>query len=182
MMVDCLYKPPVVIDSPPLRAPSRRPGAVLLRLIGGVKIFKGAALIAAAVSVFRLIHKNIADVILTWSHRLHIAPGNQHVERLVEKLLPVTTRQLVVLAIVLLMYSAMFLVEGVGLLMMMHWAEWMTVITTSGLIPFEIYEMIHKPSWFKAIALVLNVAIALYLAARVRREAAERRRRAAQPH
>jgi uncharacterized membrane protein (DUF2068 family) len=170
--------PPVVIDSPPSRASSRRPGAVLLRLIGGFKLLKSAALAAAAVSLFHLVHKNIADVILAWSHRLHIAPGNILVERLASKLLAVTERQLVVVAIVLLIYSAMFLVEGVGLLMMMYWAEWMTVITTSGLIPLEIYEMIHRPGRFKAITLVLNVAIAAYLAARVRREAAEHRRTA----
>ena len=171
-----------MIDSPPSRAPSRRPGAVLLRLIGGFKILKGVALIAAAISVFHLIHKDIADVILTWAHRLHIAPGYFLVERLVKRVQSVTERQLVVLAVVLLIYAAMFLVEGTGLLLMKHWAEWMTVITTSGLIPFELYEMIHRPSWFKAITMLVNVAIAVYLAERVRREAAERRRRTAQAH
>jgi uncharacterized membrane protein (DUF2068 family) len=165
-----------MIDSPPSRAPSRRRGAVLLRLIGGFKILKGLALIAAAVSVFHLIHKNIADVILKWSHRLHIAPGFFFVERLVKRVQSVTERQLVVLAVVLLIYSAMFLIEGTGLLLMKHWAEWMTVITTSGLIPFEVYEMVHRPSWFKAITMLVNVVIALYLAERVRREAVERHR------
>jgi len=166
-----------MIDSlPSRRAPSRQPGAVLLRLIGGFKILKGLALIAAAVSVFHLIHKNIADVILKWSHRLHIAPGFFFVERLVKRVQSVTERQLVVLAVVLLIYSAMFLIEGTGLLLMKHWAEWMTVITTSGLIPFEVYEMVHRPSWFKAITMLVNVVIALYLAERVRREAVERHR------
>ena len=147
-----------------------------MRLIGGFKILKGLALIAAAVSVFHLIHKNIADVILKWSHRLHIAPGFFFVERLVKRVQSVTERQLVVLAVVLLIYSAMFLIEGTGLLLMKHWAEWMTVITTSGLIPFEVYEMVHRPSWFKAITMLVNVVIALYLAERVRREAVERHR------
>ncbi|MGA2441900.1 MAG: DUF2127 domain-containing protein, partial [Tepidisphaeraceae bacterium] len=142
-----------MIDSPPSGAHSRRPGAVLLRLIGAFKILKGVALIAAAISVFHLIHKNIADVIVEWSRRLHIAPGYFFVERLVERVQSVTERQLVVLAVVLLIYSAMFLIEGTGLMMMKHWAEWMTVITTSGLIPIELYEMIHRPSRFKAITM-----------------------------
>jgi uncharacterized membrane protein (DUF2068 family) len=166
-----------MIASPPSRAPSRPPGAILLRLIGGFKILKGLALIAAAVSVFHLIHKNIADVILKWAHLLHIAPGYFLVERLVKRAQSVTERQLVVLGVVLLIYAALFLVEGTGLLMLKHWAEWMTVITTSGLIPIEVYEMIHRPSWFKAIAMLVNIVIALYLAEHVRREAAERRRR-----
>ena len=57
----------------------------------------------------------------------------------------------------------MFTVEGIGLLLVKHWAEWMTVITTSGLIPFEIYEMIDHPSWLKALAMMINIAIAVYL-------------------
>ena len=112
-----------------------------------------------------------------WSHRLHIAPGNLLVEHLLEKVLTVTQRQLFVVAIVLLVYAAMFTVEGIGLLLLKHWAEWMTVITTSGLIPFEIYEMIERPSWLKAAAMVVNIVIAVYLYFHVRREAAEARHR-----
>jgi uncharacterized membrane protein (DUF2068 family) len=72
---------------------------------------------------------------------------------------------------VLLAYAAMFLVEGIGLLFLKHWAEWMTVITTSALIPIEIYEIIHRPTWLKAAAMLINIVLAVYLAVHVRREA-----------
>ena len=131
---------------------------------------------AAAISVFNLIHKDIGDEVLTWAHRFHIAPGNRFVEHLFEKLLTVTKRQLILTGIVLLAYSAMFLIEGIGLLLLKHWAEWMTVITTAGLIPFEIYEMIHRPTRLKAAAMMINIVVAAYLAFRVRREAMEAKR------
>ena len=84
-----------------------------------------------------------------------------------------TKRQLILTGIVLLAYSAMFLIEGIGLLLLKHWAEWMTVITTAGLIPFEIYEMMHRPTRLKAAAMMINIVVAAYLAFRVRREAME---------
>jgi uncharacterized membrane protein (DUF2068 family) len=87
--------------------------------------------------------------------------------------LTISQRQLFVVGIVLLIYAAMFTVEGVGLLLLKRWAEWMTVITTSGLIPFEIYEMVKRPTWLKALAMIVNIAIAVYLVEHVRRETAK---------
>jgi uncharacterized membrane protein (DUF2068 family) len=124
----------------------------------------------------------IADVFVEWSRRLHIAPGNRIIEHLLEKILTVTHRQLIVFGIVLLIYAAMFAVEGIGLLLLKHWAEWMTVITTSGLIPFEVYEMVHRPSALKAAGMIVNIAVAIYLFEHVRREAAEKSKNSAQPH
>jgi len=147
----------------------------MLRLIGAFKLAKGIFLIAAAISVFRLIHRDLGEEILKWARRFHIAPGSPVVQDLVDRVLTVTHKQLIVFGIVLLVYSAMFLIEGVGLLLLQHWAEWMTVITTCGLIPFEIYEIYHKPGWTKAAATAINVALAAYLIVRVRREAKELR-------
>jgi len=160
-----------MVEAITARAPSHSRGAYLLRLIGVFKIVKATSLVVGAIVVLKLIHRDITEVIATWNRRLHIAPGNQVVDLLVEKILTVTSKQLIVVAIVLLAYAVMFFIEGIGLLMMKHWAEWMTVITTSGLIPFEVYELIHRPTWLKAAAMLVNIAIAVYLAVHVRREA-----------
>jgi uncharacterized membrane protein (DUF2068 family) len=163
--------------SQPATSSAARPrrGAAMLRIIGIFKVSKGAVLIVAAISVFRLIHEDLGDVIREWARRFHIAPGNELVQRLVDRVLTVTHKQLVVLGIILFAYSAMFLIEGIGLLMLEHWAEWMTVITTSGLIPLEVYEIYHKPGWTKVAATAINVIVAVYLIVRVRREAKELR-------
>ncbi|HEY1922404.1 MAG TPA: DUF2127 domain-containing protein [Tepidisphaeraceae bacterium] len=152
-----------------------RRGEGLVRAIGLFKLVKSAFLIVAAISVFHLIHQDIGEVVLTWARRFHIAPGNRLLERLLDKALTVTRRQLIVAGAVLLAYAAMFLVEGIGLLLLLHWAEWMTVITTSGLIPFEIYEIIRNPTWLKALALLINIIMAVYLAVHVRRETRDAR-------
>src|ERR1700678_3559690 len=88
-----------------------RRGAGMLRLIGIFKLTKGIVLIAVAISVFRLIHKHLAEEILTWAPRFPNAPGSRIVQDLLDRGLTVTHKQLFVLGIILLVYSAMFIVE-----------------------------------------------------------------------
>jgi uncharacterized membrane protein (DUF2068 family) len=142
----------------------------LLRLIGAFKLLKGLILITAGVSLLHLIHVDVVDLTLKWAHRLHIAPGNHYLQEFLDKLLAVTRKQVEVLAAVLFVYAAMFITEGVGLCLLKLWAEWMTVITTIGLIPFEVYELIHRFERWKLLTLLLNVAVAAYLIVRVARE------------
>ena len=58
--------------------------------------------------------------------------------------------------------------EGVGLAMRRRWAEYLTVIATGILIPYEAYEVIHRATLFKVGALLLNVAVVGYVAYRKR--------------
>ena len=74
-----------------------------------------------------------------------------------------------VVAIGALAYGFLELVEGVGLWLDKLWAEYLTVIATSLLIPLEVYELVRKPSLLKAAGIVVNVLIVIYLAIRVRR-------------
>jgi uncharacterized membrane protein (DUF2068 family) len=55
------------------------------------------------------------------------------------------------------------LVEGVGLFYRRRWAEWLTVVATSLLIPLELYELVRSPSLLKAGGIAVNVAIVIYL-------------------
>ncbi len=71
-------------------------------------------------------------------------------------------------AISALAYAGLEGTEGVGLAMRRRWAEYLTVIATGVLIPYELYEVVRHPSLFKFGALVLNVAVVGYLAYRKR--------------
>jgi uncharacterized membrane protein (DUF2068 family) len=62
--------------------------------------------------------------------------------------------------------SAYALIEGaeaVGLWFMKRWAEYLTLIATTALLPLEVYELSHKFSPLKVFTLILNVAIVVYL-------------------
>ncbi len=71
-------------------------------------------------------------------------------------------------AISALAYAGLEGTEGVGLAMRRRWAEYLTVIATGVLIPYELYEVVRHPSLFKLGALALNLAVVGYLAYRKR--------------
>lgn len=49
-----------------------------------------------------------------------------------------------------------------------RWAEYLTVIATGTLIPYEAYQVVRHPTLFKVGALLLNLAVVGYLAYRKR--------------
>ncbi|MDQ8184668.1 DUF2127 domain-containing protein [Pelagicoccus sp. SDUM812002] len=66
-------------------------------------------------------------------------------------------------AIALLAYGVLHSIEGYGLWLALHWAEWLGTISGGIYIPFEIWEMFEHPSWFTATVLVINILIVAYL-------------------
>jgi uncharacterized membrane protein (DUF2068 family) len=84
--------------------------------------------------------------------------------------------ELRIAALFALGYGALELVEGTGLWLDQLWAEYLTVIATSLLLPFEVYELVHSPSFWKAGGIAVNVAIVAYLAYLLRRRLRERER------
>jgi uncharacterized membrane protein (DUF2068 family) len=53
--------------------------------------------------------------------------------------------------------------EAVGLWYQKRWAEYLTFIATTLLLPLEIYELSHRVSPFKIVTLIINLAVVVYL-------------------
>jgi uncharacterized membrane protein (DUF2068 family) len=64
---------------------------------------------------------------------------------------------------VLLVYGLVEGVEGIGLWYQRRWAEYLTFIVTTSLLPLEIYELANRATVFKVIAFVINLAVVIYL-------------------
>jgi uncharacterized membrane protein (DUF2068 family) len=60
-------------------------------------------------------------------------------------------------------YAGLEGVEAVGLWLGKRWAEYLTFVATIVFIPYEIDELIKSVTTLKVVALVINVAIAVYL-------------------
>ena len=60
-------------------------------------------------------------------------------------------------------YAVLEGAEAVGLWLQRRWAEYLTFVATVALLPLEIYELTHRVSPFKIVALVVNLLIAAYL-------------------
>ncbi len=157
------------------KAPAtRKPG--ILTLIGISKLFEALLLLIVATGALRLLHGDTGETIHKWIRDLHMDPDGRYLRRMIGQLLSVNEKTLRELSVVLYIYFALHFTEGVGLLLHKRWAEYFTVISTSLLVPLEVYELCHKFSGTKLIVLILNLAVVAYLIHRLwagRKEAAE---------
>lgn len=140
-----------------------------LRLIAAFKLLKALALIAVGVGALRLLHKDVAAVVEHWVNMFQVDPHSHFINLLLSKLAILDDRRLKELSVGTFVYAAVFLVEGTGLAFRKRWAEYFTIITTSSLLPLEIYEIVRRVSPGRCFALALNVAILGYLIYELRR-------------
>ena len=143
--------------------------SVTLFLIALFKLTKGVLLVVVGIGALKLLHRDIAETVAHWVDILRVDPDNRYIHRLLTHVLAVTPAQLRAASAGTFIYAALLLTEGVGLLLRKRWAEYFTIITTAGLIPLEIYELVHRLTTAKIVILAINVAIVVYLIARVRR-------------
>ncbi len=80
-----------------------------------------------------------------------------------DKLFTLGSGTLLELGIALLAYAALEGVEAVGLWMTKRWAEYLTFLATAIFLPFEVYEIAHKPTALKVIGFIINLAVVIYL-------------------
>jgi uncharacterized membrane protein (DUF2068 family) len=140
-----------------------------LRIIAAFKLLKALALIAVGIGALRLLHKDTATVVEHWVNVFRVDPHNHFINRLLEKLSILDDRRLKELSIGTFVYAGLFLVEGMGLALKKRWAEYFTIITTSSLLPIEIYELAKRASAGKVLALLINLAVVVYLIVELRR-------------
>jgi uncharacterized membrane protein (DUF2068 family) len=65
-------------------------------------------------------------------------------------------------------YGLLECVEGVGLALRRRWAEYLVVLATGAFLPLEVSEVLHRPTALKVGALIVNIAIVVYLVWRKR--------------
>jgi uncharacterized membrane protein (DUF2068 family) len=140
----------------------------LIRLIAAFKLLKAGLLIALGVGAFKLLHKDIGDVAEHWAEALRLDPANRFFDAALERASHLHPEQIKKLGLGSFIYAGLFLTEGVGLWLLKRWAEWLTVIITSSLLPIEIYEIHRHPTAVKWGVLALNLAIVAYLIYHVR--------------
>ena len=148
---------------------------LVLRLIAIERSLRGALLVAAG--IYLLFHLStdfgrLAERIL---RSIDIDPRQHFFHRIVARLHNLHAHELRIAGIAAISYGTLELVEGVGLWLDQVWAEYLTLIATSFFIPLELYELTVRPSLWKAVGLMVNVLIVLFLAWTLRRRLLMRR-------
>src|SRR4051794_28978816 len=155
----------------PLRGKPLR-DKIVLRLIAVDRAFHFVVLGLLALAVF-LFANHQADLHHRFYHVLNDlqvafggSPNDPHQTGLlheIDQLFTLQSSKLKLAGLGIAAYAALEGLEAVGLWYQKRWAEYLTFIATVALLPLEIYELSHKVSPFKVIALIINIAIVIYL-------------------
>jgi uncharacterized membrane protein (DUF2068 family) len=140
----------------------------LLRLIAVFKLLKAALLIAVGVGVLKLLHEDLAGLVEECADLFRLGPSNRYINAAMEKASNLTPHRIEELGLGSLVFGGLFLTEGIGLWFLKRWAEWLTVIITSSLLPIEVYEIYRHPSPLRFAVLAVNIAIVAYLIYQIR--------------
>jgi len=134
-----------------------------LLLIGLFKLSKSAFFFAVGIGAIKLLHKDLGDVAMRVASALKLDVEGRFVTMLVEKVDLIDMRQLREAGLGAFAYSALALVEGIGLMLEKTWAEYLTVGLTVSFLPWELYELVKRPDLVRLTLLLANLAVLVYL-------------------
>jgi uncharacterized membrane protein (DUF2068 family) len=134
-----------------------------LILIAAFKLLQALLFFAVGVGALRLVGKDLGDMIEMFSNHLHFNPESRLVNFILENAPLVNDRLLRRIGAVVFIYAALDLTEGIGLYLEKAWAEYMTLIITASFLPWEIFEVMRKVTYFRTSLLILNALVFVYL-------------------
>jgi uncharacterized membrane protein (DUF2068 family) len=143
-----------------------------LRLIGLIKLGKAALVLATTYGLYRLRKPDLVDQLYDWLSTISDSFERRLLERGLEWVDSLGADRIHNIVFATSVYTALLLVEGVGLCMRKTWAEWFTVIASASLIPFELWHLffgVRHNTVAVLAATILNVAIVIYLIRVLRR-------------
>lgn len=143
----------------------------VLRLIAVDRILHFVVLAAIAVAVFLFAgHETILNADFT--QILNAVQGglggpvhntDSGIVRAIQHLFTINTTHLYLVGIGVASYAVLEGTEAIGLWRGRRWAEYLTFLATVVFVPYEIWELTKTVSPLKVLALVINLAIVIYL-------------------
>jgi uncharacterized membrane protein (DUF2068 family) len=146
-----------------------RKSRFVLRAIAAFRFAKAAVLLLAGAGILRLVHRDVGAAAERLVETMHLNPGNHYLLRAIARVSNLTPNQLREIGLAAFFYAGLFIIEGVGLWRLKRWGEWVTVVVTGSLLPFEFISVWRHPEIPKIAVLVANLAIVAYLIWMIRR-------------
>jgi uncharacterized membrane protein (DUF2068 family) len=146
--------------------------AFILRLLAIERGIRGVLLLALAYGVYKFdgsrnalqqVFQTYLPLLKPVGDRLGVDLQDAGPVRLIQKALNTSHSTLHWVALGVLAYGALELLEAVGLWLMKRWGEYVAVVGTAIFIPLEVYELIERQTWIRISAMVLNVFAVVYL-------------------
>jgi len=132
-------------------------------MIAGLKIAKGALLLVVGLGFLKLVHAEIATLFSRLLETFNLDDHARLLHALVLKVDTLQPKNILLMSVTSFLFAGLELTEGLGLWFERAWAAYLTVITTSLFIPFELYELAEQLTVARVGILLLNLVIVLYL-------------------
>ena len=140
---------------------SKRDRGVLI--IGIFKLLKSLFFIGVGFGALHFIHHDLVETLQHLVDSRGFDPENRFVSLIIDKAELITHHRLRQITYGTFGYSAVALVEGIGLIRRKVWAEYLTLWLSISFLPWELYELVVHPNWWRLAILVTNIVIVLYL-------------------
>jgi uncharacterized membrane protein (DUF2068 family) len=174
---------PAIVTDLPAPAAGTAPGRTL-RLIIVYKLARGSFALLAAITLAVLVWTGHAASLRDFVTGLRDHATSGVASRVASLVLHLFAPGRIWVAIgALLLDGSVTVLEGWALHHGHAWGRWLVVLLTAALLPFEAFALVHRPRLGRALLLLGNLAVALYLANRARLEHPRRARLSRpQPH
>ena len=154
------------------RTDDRQGSRLIIRLIAAERLIRGVLLVIAGIYLVTHSHSDFGRLADRIARAVELDPRRPFFHRIIVGLHNLHASTVLITGVAAIFYGVVETVEGTGLWLEKLWAEWLTVIATSLLIPVELYELVRKPTMLKLAGTAVNIAIVAYLAVRLRRRLA----------
>jgi uncharacterized membrane protein (DUF2068 family) len=134
-----------------------------LIVIGVFKLLKGILFISLGFGVLKMVHRDLAEVLLRVAWALGLDPENRLVNLLLERTEYLTPHRIRLIGFGIFFYALLDFIEGGGLVLGRPWAEYLTIVLTASFLPYEIFEVLRHATWLKVGLTALNAAVLVYL-------------------
>jgi uncharacterized membrane protein (DUF2068 family) len=135
-----------------------------LRAVASLELAKGLIVMLAGFGVLSLRHHDVWGVADSLLYLLHINPDRHFARLFLDWADKVTDTRLLIIAVMAMAYSLLRFVEAYGLWRERAWAEWLALVSGALYVPFEVWDLVHKPTWIRAGVLVINLLVVAYMA------------------
>ena len=141
--------------SDPVTTAARRcTGDTGIVLIAVFDLVKALLFLVAAVGVFHLVNRDTHVELTRLLHVFRLNGDHALVRNLLLKANLITNPDKRIFTGVLLLYTALYAIEGIGLLLRKRWAEYFAVAMTAIPLPFEAYTLGHHAAHSPPVSLV----------------------------
>ncbi len=134
------------------------------------KLLKSVFFFFLGVGAIHLMNKDLAEEVLRLARELRFEPESRVVTLILNHIDLIDATRLREIGFATFAYSAIALTEGVGLWLEKVWAEYLTLGLTVAFLPWELWELARRPSWFRLGLLLLNLLVLWYLIWLIRRK------------